>query len=157
MATQLWDCALVSEVPVGPPSAASFDDRLLGEWSCVIPEDPTAGGPASVFAFSDREYYIRLGPSDDQAHLREFVSIIDAAHFLNVQFLNFEVPDEFVIVAYRLSSPTSVTTHVVDLGAKTSRPATSEQLIALLRKRTAEGALSRDDDLVCTRATPPPA
>jgi hypothetical protein len=152
-AAATWECSTDSTIPLGTPSAESFDRRLLGPWGCITGDDPTEGGPASVYAFNDREYYILIGTEDGQEHLRAFSTTVDGSRFLNIQFLRFESPGAYTIVGYAFDSPTSVTLRVVDLGPEEAKPRTETALAAFIRRRLAEGSLYDDDVFVCKRDT----
>jgi len=149
-----WECSTDSVLALGLPTVESFDKRLLGQWGCITGDDPTDGGPAAVYAFSDREYYILIGAADDQAHLRAFSTTVDASHFLNIQFLSFESPGAYTILGYTFDSPTSVTLRVVDLGPKEAKPRTEAALTAYVRRGLADGSLYDEDVFICKRETP---
>ncbi len=152
-AAATWECSTDSVVPLGTPSAESFDGRLLGAWNCVTGNDPTDGGPASVYAFNDREYYVLLGTKDDQEHFRAFSTKVDTSHFLNLQSLSFDPPGASSLVGYSFDSPTSLTLRVVDFGPEETKPGTGAAIASFVRSRLADGSLYGDGTLGCKRDT----
>lgn len=90
-----------SGVPLDEPTAASFDESLLGTW--VILDDEMAGDETPVLEirrFNEREYLIEwseraldpagapVEPAPAQDRARGYVTVIDDIRILNVQDLD---------------------------------------------------------------------
>ena len=148
------ECSVDSSVPLGVPSAESFDRRLLGEWTCADEDDPDDAGTASVYAFNESEYLILLDREKDPIHIRGFATHLDGSRFLNIQYLSFEPTSSYTIVGYKFESSTSMTLRIVELGSRATKPRTQASLSSYVRRREAEDSLYDDDPIVCERPTP---
>ena len=148
-------CSVLSHLPGGRPDPATFDARLLGSWECIDAEGKEAeSGPAVVYAFGDREYFIRTGTPDDSEPMRGFAHAVDGTHFLNVQGLEFErVNGDWVIVRYRLDQAGTLSLRLVKFDA--DRPETPEALEAWLRERL-DSEAHLDGLITCERSAAKP-
>ncbi|MCG8590210.1 MAG: hypothetical protein MJE66_13035 [Proteobacteria bacterium] len=143
------DCTFESSVPLGAPSAETFDPGLLGRWDCVDSNDPSARGVLVVHAFNDREYVVFV--EEDAELYRAFSSRVDQSRFLSVQKLAFEPPGEYSIVGYELE-PASLKFRLVELGPKEAKPTTPSALAEFARRGLASGSLYNEGSFACKRA-----
>jgi hypothetical protein len=155
-AATTWQCSIDSSIPLGAPSPDYFDSRLTGNWICHDEDDPKSRGPASIYAFSDREYYVLTGATHEQEHFRGFPSRLDGERFLNLQQLGFEAPTVYTILRYHFESPAAFRFQIVDLGPDEAKPTTQNALEEWIREQAASHVRPDSDYFSCTRVTPTP-
>jgi len=146
------DCGIESVVPVGEPDTAERDGRLLGAWSCTHDDDPEHG-PVRIYAFGEREYYVRVGRPDEEEHFRAFAAELHGRRFLNLQGLRFEPSRGYIILGYDIDASGGLTAGIVEVGTGEAKPRTREALAVLVAKALADGTLfDADDRYACERS-----
>ena len=82
----LFGCPLESKFPLGDSNNAPKEERLLGKWIVIEPEE-IKNGSLSVFSFNEHEYYLEYQEAKGKTtgRSRAFITMIDNVYFLNVQ------------------------------------------------------------------------
>ena len=80
-----------SKFPLSDPSDSSIDERFIGSWGMLEPDEDGGASFLNIFAFNEHEYYVEgwdKGDEDEMMRLNAFSTEIDDVWFANIQCIN---------------------------------------------------------------------
>jgi hypothetical protein len=132
-------------VPLDPPDAAVIDERLIGSWRCVAPEeDKTMTMEFRRFDKTQLEITLRARDEKDERH-RAHTSWIKKHAFLNLRSVDdLEKNDGWILVSYEMPRGSILDLRLVDADALKSVKNDSKKLRKAIQKRIEDQALYHD-------------
>jgi hypothetical protein len=86
LALALWGCPYESDKPIGDPKTAVSEERLLGEWHCVTPEDERVS-KLSVSAGAEGLPELWFSTDTEKSRMQFFVTQLPEGRVMSVREL----------------------------------------------------------------------
>jgi hypothetical protein len=145
LAVVLPGCYL-SEEPLALPTGRALDDRLVGAWRCVDPENQEAA-LMWVAPFDASQYYVEWRDGHEPDRYRVYATEAGRHSLLNVTAIEFRPDSEWAFVGYRFDAQSRLVLSLVSDEALQGLK--GEAALNAIRARVADESLY-EDFAVCT-------